>query len=113
MKYANIIVDISHEKLDKPFVYGIPEELTEEITAGSRVEVPFGKGNRRISGYVIDITEQADFEPERIKYIYGIRKGSLKIESQLIALAWWMKEQYGSTMNQALKTVIPYKKYLK
>ncbi len=67
MKYANIIVDISHEKLDKPFVYGIPEELTEEITAGSRVEVPFGKGNRRISGYVIDITEQADFEPERIK----------------------------------------------
>ena len=113
MKYANIIVDISHEKLDKPFVYGIPEELTEEITAGSRVEVPFGKGNRRISGYVIDITEQADFEPERIKYIYGIRKGSLKIESQLIALAWWMKEQYGSTMNQALKTVIPIKKSVK
>lgn len=113
MKYANVIVDISHEKLDKPFVYGIPEELEEEITAGSRVEVPFGKGNRRISGYVIDITEQADFEPERIKCIYGIRKGSLKIESQLIALAWWMKEQYGSTMNQALKTVIPIKKSVK
>ncbi len=113
MKFANIIVDISHEKLDRPFVYRIPEELTEEITVGSQVEVPFGNGNRIISGYVIDITDTADFDAERIKFIHGVRKGSLKIESQLIALAWWIKEQYGSTMNKALKTVIPIKKSVK
>lgn len=113
MKFANIIVDISHEKLDRPFVYRIPDELTEEITVGSQVEVPFGNGNRLITGYVIDITDTADFDISRIKYIHGIKKGSLKIESQLIALAWWMKEQYGSTMNKALKTVIPIKKSVK
>ena len=32
------------------------------------------------------------------------------MESRLIALAAWMKENYGSTMIQALKTVIPVKK---
>ena len=32
-----------------------------------------------------------------------------KVESQLINLAYWIKENYGSTMNQALKTVIPVK----
>ena len=31
MKYANIIVDISVEKLDKTFQYSIPENLQEEI----------------------------------------------------------------------------------
>ena len=36
-------------------------------------------------------------------------EGSVSAESQLIELAWWMKERYGSTMNQALKTVLPVK----
>ena len=31
MKFANIIVDISHEKLDKTFQYMIPEELEDQI----------------------------------------------------------------------------------
>ena len=31
MKFANVIVDISHEKLDRPFGYIIPDELEKEI----------------------------------------------------------------------------------
>ena len=34
---------------------------------------------------------------------------SVAIEARLIALAAWMKEQYGGTMIQALKTVLPIK----
>ena len=34
MTYADIIVDISHEKLDKSFQYVIPENLKEEIQVG-------------------------------------------------------------------------------
>lgn len=110
MKFADIIVDISHEKLDRPFAYRIPKELIGEITVGSQVDVPFGNGNRIISGYVIDIMDSVDFDLNKVKEIHGLKEGSLKIESQLIALAWWIKEQYGSTMNKALKTVIPVKK---
>ena len=33
----------------------------------------------------------------------------MAIEARLIALAAWMKEQYGGTMIQALKTVLPIK----
>lgn len=35
---------------------------------------------------------------------------SVAIESKLVALAAWMKESYGGTMIQALKTVLPIKK---
>ena len=45
----------------------------------------------------------------KIKEITEICKDSVAIESQLIALAFWMKKNYGGTMNQALKTVIPIK----
>ena len=109
MKFANVIVDISHEKLDRPFGYIIPDELEKEITVGTAVTIPFGKGNRHIKGYVIEITDQPSFDISKMKEIMAVEEGAAKVESQLINLAYWIKENYGSTMNQALKTVIPVK----
>ena len=110
-KYANIIVDISHEKLDKTFQYRVPDELEDVIKIGVAVDVPFG--NRQISGYVVELTDEAEFDVNKIKPITGIKTQSVAIESQLIELAGWIKDNYGSTMNQALKTVIPIKKQTK
>ncbi len=110
-KYANIIVDISHEKLDKTFQYLIPEELQPQVHAGVMVEIPFG--NRNITGYVVEVTEQAEFDVNRMKPITSIKKGGVPIEASLIALAAWMRRNYGGTMNQALKTVIPIKQKTK
>lgn len=107
-EYANIIVDIFNEKLDKTFQYRIPEEMKEKLTLGMQVYVPFGK--RNIKGYVVELTDEPEFEVAKIKEIIGIVTDSVPIESQLIALAGWMKKNYGATMNHALKTVIPIKK---
>lgn len=108
MKYANIIVDISIEKLDKTFQYRIPEELQEVMQPGVQVDIPFG--NRKLTGYVIELTDEAEFDPAKIKPILGIHEGSVPMESQLIALAGWIRKNYGSTMNQALKTVLPIRR---
>ena len=113
MKFANIIVDISHEKLDRPFGYIIPERLMNRVQVGTAVKIPFGKGNRLISGYVIEITDKPGFDISKMKEIDSVAEGATSVESGLIQLAWWMKENYGSTMNQALKTVIPVKKTVK
>ena len=40
--YANIIVDISHEKLDRSFQYRIPESMRESLEVGMVVAVPLG-----------------------------------------------------------------------
>ncbi|MCD7708537.1 MAG: primosomal protein N' [Clostridiales bacterium] len=103
--YANVIVDISLEKLDKTFQYLVPQGLIGKVAVGTQVDVPFGK--RTLTGYVVELTDEPEIEPERIKPIAKLTEGSVPIESQLIALAAWMKKNYGSTMNQALKTVIP------
>ena len=110
MTYANIIVDISHEKLDKPFQYRIPEELEGKLLPGMVVEIPFGRGDRLIKGYVIGTTDRAEIAPERIKSIHAVSTDGVGVESRLIALAAWMRDYYGATMIQALKTVIPVRK---
>lgn len=107
--YANVIVDISHESLDRVFLYRIPEEILSDVAVGSPVRFPFGKGNRVIEGYVIDILSKSDYPEDKIKTLIGLREGAVSIESQLINLASWIKNTYGSTMIQALKTVIPIK----
>ena len=109
--YANVIVDISHEKLDKTFQYLVPAGLENEIEPGVCVEIPFG--NRKITGYVVEITENPEFDVDKIKPLCNIVKGSVAVEASLVALASWIRKNYGATMNQALKTVIPVKKSVK
>ena len=111
--YADIIVDISHEKLDKPFQYRVPERLRDSLEIGMCVTVPFGNGGRRLKGYVIEIGEECKFDPQRTKDILEITTKNAGVEDRLIALAGWIRKNYGSTMIQALKTVIPAKQTVK
>ena len=50
--FADIIIDITHEKLDKVFQYRIPPELEGVLQVGMEVIVPFGKGNKEAVRYL-------------------------------------------------------------
>ena len=108
--YADIIIDITHEKLDKVFQYRIPSELEGILEVGTEVIVPFGRGNKETGGYVIGFSETTDYDVDKIKFILRRAEDKRAIESKLVALAAWMKEVYGGTMIQALRTVLPIKK---
>ncbi len=107
--YANIIIDISHEKVDRPFQYGIPWNLQEVLEVGMEVEIPFGRGNTMRRGYVIELTHVCEYEPSKIKGICAIVDHKMGVESRLIQVAHYMKERYGATMITALRTVLPVK----
>ncbi len=109
MRYADVIVDISLEKLDKTYQYAIPEHLSETAVIGAKVEVPFGGGNRKLEGYIMDTSDTPVFDPARTKEILSVVQGAVSLERRLITLAYWMKEHFGGTMNEALKTVLPVK----
>lgn len=106
-----MIVDITHEQLDRVFQYLIPASM--HVEAGSQVLVPFGRGNRKIRGYVIECTDEAQWDPNKIKEILEVFPSSMTVETQLIQLAAWMKHRYGATMIQALKTVLPVQRTVK
>ncbi len=111
--YADVIVDISHEKLDRPFQYRIPEKLREELETGACVTVPFGNGNKLLKGYVVGIGDVCKYDPARMKEIRGMAQGGVGVEDRMIALAGWIRKNYGSTMIQALKVVLPAKRSVK
>lgn len=106
-RYADIIVTISHEKVDRPFQYRIPETLLGKITIGMCVIVPFGAGNKELAGYVIDIGDRPAYAEDKIKEIRRISEEGMSARGSQIRLAAWIREQYGSTMIAALRTVLP------
>ena len=111
--YADVIVDITHEKLDKPFQYRVPERLYEKLETGMCVTVPFGSGNKPLQGYVIGLGQECKFDPARTKDIVNLADKGVGVEGKMIALAAWIRKNYGSTMIQALKTVLPAKQSVK
>ena len=112
-KYAGIVVDISLEKLDRVFDYKIPAHLENVVHPGMLVWIPFGVGNRKIKGFVVSLSDICDYEECKVKEISGVCEGAMTVEGQLIELAAWMRERYGCTMNQAMKTVLPVKNKIK
>ena len=53
------------------------------------------------------------YDISRIKEIIQVEKQGVAVESHLLSLAGWIKENYGSTMNNAIKAVMPVKKEVK
>ena len=108
--FADIIIDISHSRLDQTFQYKVPETLRDTLEPGNVVEVPFGRGDRPTKGYVLRVTEYSACPPEKLKEISRIETDLVGAESKLTALALWMRDYYGSTTVQALRTVLPFRK---
>ncbi len=109
-RFADVIIDISHEKVDRPFQYKIPQRMRDLLAIGMCVRIPFGKGNKLRTGYVVDITDDPDYPEDKIKEIEQIVTENLPMEARSIELAGWMKQRYGGTMIQAMKTVLPVKR---
>ncbi len=111
--YANIIIDISHEKVDKLFQYRVPKRLVGKVDVGDCVQVPFGRGDTLRKGYVIELTDEPNWDEDKIKEVIGVSTDIVSAEDISIKLAAWMRRQYGSTMIAALRTVLPSGKKMK
>ncbi|MEE3467172.1 MAG: primosomal protein N' [Eubacterium sp.] len=110
---AEVIVNISVDALDRAFEYRIPEALQGRITEGTPVAIPFGRGNRELTGYVVAIKEESEWDRDKMKDILRVQEGDIPVEGQLLSLAAWIREHYGSTMNEAIRTVLPIREKVK
>lgn len=106
--YAEIIIDITNEALDRAYTYHIPEGM--DLHVGDRVTIPFGASNAEKTGYVVGLRENFDYDPSKVKDIAAVIPDAISVQEQLIHLAAWMSSEYGTTMNQCLKTVLPVRR---
>lgn len=110
MLFAEVIVDISVKSLDRPFQYRIPEWMEEQAVIGAPVIIPFGKANREMRGFIVGLSNTPQYDINKTKAILKVEKQGVAVESHLLSLAYWMKENYGATMNDAIKAVMPVRK---
>ena len=100
---AKIAVAAATYAIDKPYDYLVPE--TMEASVGSRVTVPFGRGNRHTEGVILSLSH---VYPQRsVKSILTLVDETPVISPAEIKLALWMRERYFCTFYEALKTILP------
>ena len=112
-KYARVIVNISVEQLDRSFEYKIPKHLQDTLEEGMEVTIPFGKANTERKGYVVAISDTAEYDESLLKEILRINEKAVGLEGKTLSLAAWMRRTYGGTMITAMRTVLPVKKKIK
>jgi len=100
--YAEVLVDLPARQVDRVFHYLVPAHLKDQVTAGSRVQVPFHR--QKLTGYVLGFS--APPELDRVKEISAVLEPGPVFDDRQLALARWLAAQYLCPTVSALQTVI-------
>lgn len=105
IRIAQVIVDNKCKETDRLYSYIIPEDMEVEI--GCRVIVPFGKSNKKVEGYVIEIKEDIDYDKERLKAIIKPAGSDVFLPPNMLKLISWMRERYLCYYIEAIHSILP------
>ncbi len=101
---ATVAVENTFFSALSDYDYYIPEELKEAIIEGTRVKVPFGKGNALRNGVVIKIFEAINMGLKEIK---AVDKNASVLDREMVELALWLKERCFCTTYDCLRQMLP------
>ena len=99
---AKIAVSAAAFAIDKPYSYRVPADMA--VQCGMRVQVPFGRGNRRTEGVVLALEEGSE---ENLKAIDCCLDEAPVLSMQMLQLAAFMRERYFCTLFDAIRVMLP------
>ncbi|MBO4886841.1 MAG: primosomal protein N' [Firmicutes bacterium] len=114
-RFASIVIDVHHQKVDRIFTYLVPESLEEKLKVGQLVRVPFGTHNQLKRGYVLELSETLSPEeekmiggkPDKLKLIDTILQEEPLLREREIELAKSIAERYMSPLSASLALFLP------
>ena len=104
---VRVAVENAAYSFDKDFDYAVPLHLQSRCAAGSRVLVPFGRGNRRRMGIITEVITEPDGEENSLKEIISVLDDEPVLTEELLSAAKFMKEHYFCSTYEAVKTMLP------
>ena len=102
---AKVAVSAATYWIDRPYDYLIPEELQGKVLPGMRVYVPFSRGNRRVEGIVLAVTDGSKYEA--LKPVLAVLDEQPVLTDEQIRLALFMRERFFCTVYDAVKAILP------
>ena len=102
---AQVIVDVIHSNVAKPFSYLIPDGM--ELTVGSRVLVPLGP--RKVDGFVVGLAseEELDFPAAKLKPVLKVLDSYPALLPPLLELAEEMALESHCPLSETLRLMLP------
>ena len=102
---AQVIVDVVHTNVARPFSYLIPEGM--QVVVGLRVLVPLGR--RQVDGFVVDLIEdhEADVPKEKLKPISKALDDYPALLPPLLELAQEMALESHCPLSETLRLMLP------
>lgn len=101
--FAEVIVDVVSNSLDKIFDYKCPENC--EIVLGQRVLLPFGK--RTLQGYVLNLKESTNLDESLVKEIIKPLDEKPLITTEMFSLITKLKDEYNLRIIDILHLIVP------
>ena len=102
---ARVAVAAAVYSIDRPYDYSVPAAWRETIREGHRVMVPFGAGNRKTEGIVLELQEEET--SRQLKAIAHVFDDDVVLQPQQKALALWMCRRYFCTFFQSANALFP------
>ena len=102
---ARVAVAAAVYSIDRPYDYSVPAAWRETIRVGQRVMVPFGAGNRKTEGIVLELESQES--DRQLKSLAHVFDDEVVLQPQQKALALWMCRRYFCTFFQAANALFP------
>ncbi len=99
---GKIAVSAANFAIDKPYSYRIPEGMT--VTPGQRVQLPFGRANKRTEGVVLTV-EAGD--ENKLKAIECCLEDTPILTERQLRLAAFLRERYFCTFYDAIRAMLP------
>ena len=99
--FAQVIVDVAHSQVDKIFEYSCPDDLR----TGCRVKVPFG--GRIVEGFVIGVSQNCSFPPERVKPVAEVFDELPALVPECFSLAERISSRFRVPKAASLRLFLP------
>lgn len=107
-EYAKVcLTDDIPYTLDREFDYYIPAQMRPGVHRGAFVTVPFGRGNRRRLGLVMELCDSPSSPEGKIKPIDSLCPDSMSLSEELLGLCRFLREQTLCTIGDAVHAMIP------
>jgi len=87
------------------FDYRLPEELAAMIKPGCRVRVPFGRKHH--VGMVIELSDQADFPLDKVKFIDECLDPQPVMPAEMLELLKWAASYYQHPLGEVIFSALP------
>ncbi len=98
------IIDVPYFA-DKLYDYFIPSQLSDQISEGSLVSVPFGTGNRKMNAVVWQVTDKTEYK--NLKPVMGVSGDEPLLSDEQKKMAEFLKEYTLCTVGEAVRAIVP------